>query len=201
MTIDEGYIKFESDWEQGPAPDAALVELLDAWRRPLFDQQLIGRYEDLGIGYGNISVRAGAAGQFVISGTQTGHLRETTGAHYALVTAYDVDRNRVSSTGPVEASSESLTHAAIYALDDSINAVVHVHSRPLWDALRGQLPTTAPNVSYGTPEMAHEFERLYRDTEFASGGVAIMAGHDEGIVSFGHNLEEAAGRILALTAH
>lgn len=199
MTIDEGYIKFESDWEAGPAPDAAAVELLDAWRRPLFDAGLIGHYEDPGVGYGNISIRIGASGQFVISGTQTGHLAQTVGAHYALVTAYDIDRNRVSSTGQVEASSESLTHAAIYELDDDINAVVHVHSQPLWRALRGKLPTTSPGVSYGTPEMAYEFQRLYRDSEFASRGVAIMAGHDEGIVSFGRTLEEAATRILELS--
>ena len=61
MTIDEGYIKFEIDWADGPAPDAAAVELLEAWRRPLFDAGLIGHYEDLGIGFGNISVRTGAA--------------------------------------------------------------------------------------------------------------------------------------------
>lgn len=200
MTIDEGYIKFESDWDVGPAPDPAAVDLLDAWRRPLFDAGLIGHYEDPGVGYGNISVRIGASSQFVISGTQTGHLVETTGAHYALVTAYDIDRNRVSSVGPVEASSESLTHAAIYELDDDINAVVHVHSQQLWHALCGKLPTTSPGVSYGTPEMAHEFQRLYRDSEFASRGVAIMAGHDEGIVSFGRTLEEAATRILELSA-
>ena len=47
--------------------------------------------------------------EFVISGTQTGSVAQTGGQHYARVTDYDIDANRVSSTGPVEASSESLT--------------------------------------------------------------------------------------------
>jgi ribulose-5-phosphate 4-epimerase/fuculose-1-phosphate aldolase len=198
LTIDEGYIKYDSDWTPGPAPTRECTSLLNKWRRPLFDAGLIGHYEDLGVGYGNLSVRLGLSEQFIISGTQTGHIADTGGQHYALVSRYDIDENRVSSTGPVQASSESLTHAAIYELSDAINAVVHVHSRNLWDSLKDQLPTTAADVSYGTPEMAREFIRLYRDTSFSASGVAIMAGHDEGIISIGRDLEEAATRILAL---
>ena len=185
MTIDEGYIKYISDWTQGPAPSQAITDLLNTWRRPLYEAGLIGHDDDLGIGFGNISVRCTPPGRFIISGTQTGHVAETRGEHYSLVTEYDIDDNRVCCTGQVQASSESLTHAAIYELHPDINAVVHVHSRPLWDQLRGRLPTTSPDVSYGTPEMAHEFSRLYRDSEFASIGIAIMAGHEEGI-DFNH---------------
>ncbi len=198
MSIDEGYIKFESDWQPGPAADSNLTALLDRWRRPLFEAGLIGHYEDLGVGYGNLSVRIGSGREFVISGTQTGRLEQTGGQHYAQVTDYDIDANRVCSSGPVEASSESLTHAAIYELDPAILGVVHVHSQPLWQSLLGRMPTTADGVSYGTPEMAREFRRLYRDTDFATAGVAIMAGHEEGIIAFGGSLEEAARRILAL---
>jgi len=198
LTIDEGYIKYDSDWTPGPVPAQELTSLLDTWRRPLFDAGLVGHYEDLGVGYGNLSVRFGMSEQFIISGTQTGHIANTDGQHYALVTHYDIDRNHVSSTGPVQASSESLTHAAIYELNEAINAVVHVHSRALWATLKDQLPTTAADVSYGTPEMAREFTRLYCDTSFRANGVAVMAGHNEGIVSIGCDLEEAAMRILTL---
>ncbi len=198
MSIDEGYIKFDSDWTPGPEVDADLTALLDRWRRPLFSAGLIGHYEQLGVGYGNLSVRVGSGREFIISGTQTGRLEATTGQHYARVTDYDIDANRVCSTGPVEASSESLTHAAIYELDPAIAGIVHVHSAPLWRSLADQLPTTADDVSYGTPEMAHEFERLFRDTDFATDGVAVMGGHEEGIIAFGRSLEEAARRILAL---
>ena len=198
MSIDEGYIKFDSDWTPGPEADADLTALLDRWRQPLFTAGLIGHYEDLGVGYGNLSARVGNGREFIISGTQTGRLEATTAQHYARVTDYDIDANRVCSTGPVEASSESLTHAAIYELDPAIAGIVHVHSAPLWRSLLGQFPTTADDISYGTPEMAHEFERLFRDTDFAVDGVAVMAGHEEGIIAFGRSLEEAAQRILAL---
>ncbi len=198
MSIDEGYIKFDSDWTPGPAADADLTATLDRWRSPLYAAGLIGHYDDLGVGYGNLSVRIGSGREFIISGTQTGSLEVTSGQHYARVTDYDIDANRVCSTGPVEASSESLTHAAIYELDPTIAGIVHVHSARLWRSLLGHMPTTTAGVSYGTPEMAHEFERLYRDTDFAVDGVAVMGGHEEGIIAFGRSLEEAARRILAL---
>ena len=46
--------------------------------------------------------------------------------------------------------------------------------------------------------MAREFRRLYEETDFAGQGVAVMGGHEEGIVSFGDDIEQAAERILDL---
>jgi L-ribulose-5-phosphate 4-epimerase len=198
VTLDEGYIKYDLDWRPGPATHVATARELDRWRRPLFAAGLIGHYEELGIGYGNISHRCGTAGQFLISGTQTGHLPETDERHYALVTGVDIDANRVRCEGPVKASSEAMTHAAIYALDEHIGAVVHVHNEALWRRHRGDLPTTDAKVAYGTPQMAHEFARLYDETEFDRIGIAVMAGHDEGLVSFGTTLQSAATRMLSL---
>lgn len=198
MIIDEGYVKFAMNWTRGRAPDHALTHSLDAWRRPLYEADLIGQYPKLGIGFGNISMRYSKPNQFVISGTQTGHLAETGSEHYALVTGYDIAANRVSCTGLVQASSESLTHAAIYELDARINAVVHVHNRKLWETLLNHVPTTSQAVAYGTPEMAYEFVRLYRDTEFSDSGVAVMAGHEEGIITIGATLEQAVRRVLQI---
>jgi hypothetical protein len=42
---------------------------------------------------------------------------------------------------------------------------------------------------------------LFLETDFASTGVAIMAGHVEGIVSIGSSLREAAARVLELDAN
>ncbi len=198
MTLDEGYIKYRSDWTPGPPPDPELARRIATWRRPLFEAGLIGHYEDQGVGYGNISVRAAPRRGFLISGTQTGHLADTDEHHYALVTAYDIDANSVSCRGPVQASSEALTHAAIYELDDAITAVVHVHSRSLWRTFVGSLPTTSADIAYGTPQMARDFQRLYDRSAFADGGIAIMAGHEDGLVSIGHSLRQAATRILEL---
>jgi len=53
-------------------------------------------------------------------------------------------------------------------------------------------------VSYGTPEMAEEFRRLYRETDFASSELAVMGGHDGGLISIGHDVATAAGRLLTI---
>ena len=196
--IDEGYIKFESDWRRTEPLGEALVADLVRWRRPLYEAGLIGQYEDLGIGFGNLSRRCRAPGLFVISGTQTGHLAELGPEHFSLVTGVDVERNRVTSQGAAEASSESMTHALLYDVDAGIHAVVHVHSAALWKALLGRIPTSDPDVPYGTPEMAAEIGRLYRDTDFSQSGVAVMGGHEEGLISVGATLEEACLRMLAL---
>lgn len=198
MSIDEGYIKYHADWIVTPPIDADIAALLDRWRRPLYEAGLIGHYKALGIGFGNLSVRDDDSSRFYISGTQTGELARTDGRHYSLVESYDIDANSVTCRGPLQASSESLTHAALYELDASIRAIVHVHSMRLWMKLRDQLPATDTEVSYGTPEMAREFERLYRETAFPHLGLAIMAGHEEGLLSTGENLEQATLRMLDL---
>ncbi len=198
--IDEGFIKFNCKWTKSPPLDNAAIIELNKWRRPLFNAGLVGQFPDTGVGFGNISMRSKPDALFIISGTQTGHLADLTGSHCAQVTDYDIRDNRISCRGPVKASSESLTHAAIYELDAAIQAVVHVHSDTLWRELRDRIPTTNPDVLYGTPEMAEELRRLYRDTDFASSEIAVMGGHDGGLISIGHDIAMAAGRLLEIAA-
>jgi len=203
VSIDEGYVKYVSHWTDDALPHGELAADLERWRAPLYAARLIGHYEHLDIGFGNLSIRAGDPGQFIISGTQTGHVAHTTADHYALVTRADIDGNAVWSVGPTRASSEALTHAAIYRLSSEINAVVHVHDASLWKHYLNRLPTTDAAVSYGTPAMAAEFARLWsvgnsRGGPFRDIGLAVMGGHAEGIVSIGRDLAEAAQRILAL---
>ncbi len=198
MMIDEGYIKFNCEWTKSPRLENSAISELDKWRRPLFDAGLIGQFPDTGVGFGNISMRSDSDALFIISGTQTGHLADLTGNHYAEVMDYDIRDNRISCRGPVKASSESLTHAVIYELHATIQAVVHVHSDTLWRELRDRIATTNSDVSYGTPEMAEEFRRLYRDTDFASSEIAVMGGHDGGLISIGPDVATAAGRFLTI---
>lgn len=198
MTLDEGYIKYESHWTPGPATHVTAARELERWRRPLYEAQLIGEYTELGVGYGNISVRRGAGLLFLISGTQTGHLPLTDERHYSLVTDCDIRANEVRCSGPVQASSEAMTHGSIYALCGTIGAVVHAHNAELWRHYLGKLPTTNPDIAYGTPDMARDLDRLYRTTELRDSGVAVLAGHDDGLISFGTTLEEAATRMLGL---
>jgi len=196
--IDEGYTKYECDWRRAPAVPAESVAELNDWRNRLHEQGLIGYYPEHRVGFGNVSIREGDSGVFIISGTQTGHIGTTDERHYARVIRCDIEANRVFCEGPVQASSEALTHAAIYALDPGIGAVVHVHDAKLWQALIDRVPTTSREIGYGTPAMALEFRRLCAKTEFAEQGVAVMGGHEEGIVTFGKDIEQAARRILHL---
>lgn len=194
--VDEGYIKYQQHFEFSAALPKEGLEELNNYRNKLHGMNLIGAYDD-GIGFGNISVREQGR-RFVISGTQTGHVPELSAEHYTLITDYDIAGNEVWCKGPVKASSESLTHAAVYELSTEINAVIHIHSLAFWQKWMNKLPTTASAVTYGTPEMAFEVKRLYETSLLKEKRVMIMAGHEEGIISFGNTLLEAFQQIEKL---
>jgi ribulose-5-phosphate 4-epimerase/fuculose-1-phosphate aldolase len=191
---DEGVIKFQLDHTPAePLPWEALAKL-ERWRGWMYAHGLIGviETEHGPIGYGNISVRHGQG--FIISGSQTGHLPRLDASHYTLVTAADPAHNRLHARGPIKPSSESLTHAMVYDQDPQIGWVLHAHWRLVWlAAARLGIPLTAPEVAYGTPEMAGETARLFAETKVKEIGIFAMAGHEDGIVSFGETAEQAAG--------
>ena len=192
---DEGYVKFNSELHDSFPPAEWDVEAINIWRDRLYKMGLVGAYDD-GIGYGNISVRSPHTVEFIITGTGTGALDLLFPDHFTRVKSYDISENRVICEGKVHASAETMTHAAVYACDRDIGAVVHVHSAEHWQRLLDQIPTTSQSAAYGTPEMAREIFRLYRETAFAVTGVMVMAGHEEGILSFGSTLDEAGSRML-----
>ncbi|MEB3213655.1 MAG: class II aldolase/adducin family protein [Leptolyngbyaceae bacterium] len=193
---DEGVIKFSCTWESAQLVDFPALGELITWRDRMFAAGFIGTYPD-GIGYGNISLRL-KGHTFVISGTQTGHLDRTDASHYTLVDHWDIEQNTLHCTGPLKASSESLTHAALYAFSPAIQAVIHIHHRGLWQTHQGQLPTTRVTVPYGTPAMAHEMWRLFHEADLHHQHILVMAGHEEGLLAFDETLEAAAQRLLSL---
>ena len=208
MATKEGVIKFEMEYKVAPALPAAQLAELNAWRRLMYLTELIGqtptRYG--GFGFGNISCRVDYpcdSGQppFAITGTQTGGAVELTPADYVVVTACYPQSNRLVAEGPVKPSSESLTHGVIYAVDDNIRWVMHAHSPHMWRNARAlALPMTAVDVAYGTPEMAAEVARLFRESDVAQKRIFGMAGHEDGIVSFGRTAEEAGFVLLGYLA-
>ena len=192
--IDEGYIKFNCDWTFKPLQINIPDDLL-AYRDKLHKHKLIGHIEDLNIGYGNISIKT--ADGIIVSGTQTGHIFPITKDAFTLVTNYEIVNNNVVCEGPVKASSETLTHAAIYKVDENIKAVIHIHNKKMWEKLIYKVPTSSENIAYGTPEMAEEIKRLFRENDFTkTGNIIIMAGHEDGIISFGKDLKEAYNILL-----
>ena len=191
--MDEGYVKFNCTWiKADPLPYNTLREL-DAWRNRLYKLGLIGMYDN-GIGFGNISIRSSGR-TFIISGSATGGLPELDENYYVLVNDYNFLQNSLTCTGPIKASSESLTHAAIYESSPETKAVIHVHHAAMWERLIHNIPTTGENVEYGTPEMADEIKRLFIETKVMQEKILVMGGHYEGIISFGESLDEA-GKIL-----
>jgi ribulose-5-phosphate 4-epimerase/fuculose-1-phosphate aldolase len=190
------YIKFT--WERAAteiAPFDGFTEL-NACRRKLLQLGLIGMDAN-GIGFGNLSVRDGATNNFYITGSATGGIPELTPAHYARVVAYDFKRNWLRCEGRVIASSESLTHAAVYESDAKAGAVIHCHDSTLWAGLLNQAPTSSKTVEYGTPEMAYEAIRLFKLTDAQSRKILVMAGHEGGIVAFGRDPEAAFAVLIA----
>ena len=199
LFLDEGYIKYNCHWKKTTkAITYKNLHELNKWRNIMYDLKLIGYYKEHKVGYGNISVRYEDSKQILISGTQTGHLLSLDPEHYALITKFDIDKNELFCTGPIKASSEALTHAVLYQLDPSCNAVIHIHNLALWKSLMNKIPTSNPDIPYGTPEMAYEMMRLYRESDLPERKLMVMGGHDEGIIAFGKDLKEAGDIILEL---
>ncbi len=196
MSYDEGYIKYQCEWTPSEPLPMSYLKQLNHWRQRMYKAGWIGYYEEMKVGYGNISRRhPDDKEQLIISGTQTGHLEQLDASHYSWVHQVNIEENSLKCKGPIKASSESLTHAAIYQIDPTCEAVIHIHSKEYWEKLMHRVPTTKKDVPYGTAEMAYEMWRLYRESNLAACKIVVMAGHEEGIISFGDSLEEA-GEVL-----
>lgn len=202
----EGVTKFDLAYTpSAPFPRSRLRDLI-AWRMILWRLMLIGQdpHRYGGVGFGNVSQRLAARGRavrFAVSGTQTGALPVLAGRHFAIVTACDPERNRVEAEGPVAPSSESLTHGMLYRLDASMRFVFHVHSPDIWRQAQAlNLPRTAPHVAYGTPAMAAEMKRLLRGGRLRANPILVMGGHEDGVIAFGRNADEAGTTLLKVLA-
>lgn len=185
-----GSVKFGCDHVVTELPPSLLLDELNACRRALIRMGVMG-VDEKGIGFGNISARDAASGHFYITGSATGANPDLTPADYARVTSYDFANNWLRCEGVIVASSESLTHAAVYEADPSIGAVIHAHSAKLWRELIDAAPTTSAKVDYGTPGLAFEVQRLFRESDLAERKLFVMAGHVDGFVTFGANISEA----------
>jgi hypothetical protein len=202
MSGREGVIRFRFEHRrevlgEGLAEVAAEVA---GWRRVLIGLGVVGRDPARygGSGFGNLSARVGADA-FLVTGSQTGHLRDLDLGGFALVESWVAAEHRLTSRGLVEPSSESLTHAALYEASPAVGAVFHVHSPALWER-RGApgLPTTSAGIDYGTAEMAAEVARLCR---LAPGPAVIaMGGHADGILAYGPDPGTTARTLLAALA-
>jgi methylthioribose-1-phosphate isomerase len=185
----EGVIKFQCVRTPGVVR-AADVRGLRSVRAALRRVRLIGVDGD-GVAYGNLSRRVGRGARFVISATGTGALQGLAPEHFVRVERCDLARNRVWCRGARDASAESMTHAAVYAADPRIGAVLHVHDAALWKRLMtSEIPRTPRSAAYGTPAIARAVRDVVRSGGRTS-GVVVMGGHEDGLIAYGRTPGEA----------
>ncbi len=197
---DEGVIKYDQSGFRftPPLPREEYITL-EKYRKRLNRMELISAYDN-GLGYGNISLRKDYSRfhqtdgpQFLITGTQTGHLRDLRGEHYTRVTDFDLDAFSVIAQGTIRASSETVTHAAIYQMNRDIGSVIHIHQNKIWKEMkRGDYPATGKWIPYGTFEMAVAVKECIGDR---TQGIIVMKGHEEGVIAYGPNLSTVMGII------
>ncbi len=193
------YVKFTYHCVRGDITPFDQLAELNAYRRKLLEQRLMG-LDSNGVGFGNLSVRDGVSKNFYITGSATGGLPELTPMDCVQVVEYEFARNWLRYEGAAIPSSESLTHAAIYESDSSTSAVIHCHDSGLWATLLDRAPTTSKCVAYGTPEMAYEIMRLFKESDVRSEKILVMAGHEGGIVTFGEDLQDAFDVLMRVRA-
>lgn len=188
----EGVIKFSYECPDSHylIPEMAF-KLLNPVRQSLKNKNYLGVYPD-GISYGNISLRNGNQNSFFISASDTGKLSLTSIKHYVEVISCNLHKNLCVYKGPGLPSSESLSHFIIYNQCPDINAVIHIHDNSLWKRLYGKVPTSSPDVAYGTVEMVEEIITLLKNSNLIQKKILVMGGHTDGIISFGNTIDEAA---------
>ncbi len=186
----EGVCRYRLDFDRQAPPRWPDYPRLEAWRRILHRLGLIGRDPKRygGLAFGNVSQRV--AGGFVISATQTGGQARLGPEGYCLVTAAEIDANRVAARGVRPPSSEALTHAAVYQASPRVQAVFHGHSPEIWHRWEAlELGVTPPAAGYGTPALARAvMAQVRRRPEV---GVVVMGGHEDGILAYGLSLAQA----------
>ena len=234
MAQAEGVIQFSFCLAApGGEPLGDLAQPLLAWRAVLRRLQLIGqaggRYG--GLGYGNVSRRLpGAAGGFLITASQTAGIADAGVEHLVWVRRWDLGRFHVEAEGALPPSSESLTHAMLYASDAQVHWVFHGHCPDIWhSSAAAGLPAIDADVGYGSPRMAAAVSALLRAHSANARGrgdgfpselacvpvdspsarsqhpplgplVFVTLGHEDGVFACGGSAEATGGALAAALA-
>jgi L-ribulose-5-phosphate 4-epimerase len=205
MPAHEGVVQFGYTLTQSSPPHTSGADFaeLQSWRSILHGLSLLGQSDDLydGFAYGNLSMRRPDMGtSFLISATQTGGLEHTVPEDWVLIEHYDLATFQVVAVGQKPPSSESMTHAMVYAADSDITCVLHVHNHDIWGHAEALgLATTGSETRYGSPALAQEVSRLLIDNPVRP-LVFTTPGHEDGVFACGADLEETSGALIRLLA-
>lgn len=201
----EGAIRFAYDLKEPAAQVAGDDVLLQirAWREIFMRLGGVGQTPDRyqGLGFGNLSARdPDQPEEFVITASQTGGVRHLTDEDLTRVVGCNLDRFWVDAEGSQPPSSETLTHAMIYAADPRIEWVFHCHCPELWQAAVAlALPTTARDVDYGSPEMVVAVAELLAG-HHSRPLVFATLGHEDGIFACGSTARDTGGLLVSYLA-
>lgn len=192
--MEDGYTKYIGHHRLAPPPEHSGLFDLNALRTWLFDVGWVGITRD-GIGFGNVSLRMNN-NSFIVSATGTGGVRELGPSGYSLVSNWDLRANSLDCVGPKPASSEALTHGAVYEASPTVGCVVHIHSQDMFiKYLRQNAPATIREALYGTPAMAESVAELV--TKCPKAGSLVMTGHPEGLLFYGPGVREVEVKLQA----
>jgi len=189
----DGVIKYGVEHISDESPKFNGYKKLEALRLRLFTLGLIGVQD--GIGYGNISSRESKS-SFFITATQTGELKELSEEFYTYISSYDFEKFSVRSMGKYKPSSEALSHAMIYEIDPEINAVIHIHSKALWEFMK-ENNSLFTEAEYGTIGMVKEIASLYKGKNPFEESIFVMRGHEDGVIAFGKSVDDAELKLFA----
>jgi ribulose-5-phosphate 4-epimerase/fuculose-1-phosphate aldolase len=213
-TLTEGTIRF-SYTLRAPAPGERMPRSLcgaaESWCAILRALGLLGRdaarYE--GYAFGNVSVRDSAriagkpaptGARFFVTASQTTDRPCAAPEAWTRIDACDLARFSVHATGDAPPSSETLTHAAIYAADAAIGWIFHVHAPAIWRACTTlALATIGADVPYGSPALATAVERLAW-SQRARPLLFATLGHEDGVFACGADADGTASALVALLA-
>ena len=183
----EGYTKYECAWIREPLLTGSVSADLNRLRCQMREYGYIGMILGTDIGFGNVSERS-TDGGFIVSGTQTGHIENLTDDDYSWVQSWDYETNSLVCIGCRQASSESLSHAAIYDTLPVVKFVAHIHSKTLWTKSLGTMPTTPEYAEFGTVALAKEIGKLCIAEGFA--GAIALGGHEDGLIFCGQTVDD-----------
>ena len=180
-----------------------LVQPLLAWRTVLRRLELIGQARERygGLGYGNVSRRVpGAAQGFVITASQTSGIADAGIEQLVWVRRWDLGRFQVEAEGALPPSSETLTHAMLYAGDPQVSWVLHGHCPDIWRGAEAMgLAAIGADVGYGSTQMAEAVSALLR-THRTRPLVFVTLGHEDGVFACGGSAEATGGALVAVLA-
>jgi len=202
----EGTIRFSFELRapaRGDSIATSLCARAESWCAILRSLGLLGRdprrYD--GYAFGNVSLRdAASPARFFITASQTTDKPCSAPSAWTRIDQCDLVRFSVVATGASAPSSETLTHAAIYAADPAIGWIFHAHAPTIWhSAERLGLATIAADVPYGSLALAAAVARLAA-TRRERPLLFATLGHEDGVFACGADADGTAGALVAALA-